>query len=78
MKIILALCFLFFQNNILYSQKPFDYKAERLKFNLSLIKGNKKNRVISKRISDDEKFEGKYLGKIKTRLGVEYYILSSS
>ena len=64
--------------NIVYSQNSFDYKKERHQFNIDLIKTNKKNKVIVEKITDNEEFEGKYLGEIKTSLGVEYYIVASS
>jgi len=75
MKRIVTLVFIFVINN-LFSQNPYDYKKERNLFNLELISKNQKT-VLIKKINTNEKFKGKYLGKVKTNQG-NYYIVESS
>jgi hypothetical protein len=62
----------------MYSQNNFDYKGERHKFNIGLIEKNKRNKTYSGKINNEEKFEGRYLGTIKTNSGSIYHIVISS
>lgn len=77
MKAIKILVFLISINS-LYSQNDFNYKKERNNFNINLIESGKRNQIIIKEMNEDEKFEGRYLGKIKTKLGNENYIVDFS
>ncbi|WP_427875104.1 hypothetical protein [Flavobacterium sp. MMS24-S5] len=75
MRTILILTFIFLTNNI-FSQNYFDYKKERNLFNLKLISKNQK--ILSyKKINDSERFQGRYLGEVKTNQGKYYIVISS-
>jgi hypothetical protein len=62
----------------MYCQNKFDYKVERNKFNIGLIEKNKTDKTYDVKINNDEKFEGRYLGMIRTISGIKYHIIISS
>lgn len=62
----------------LNSQKKFNYREERHKFNINLIVKHKTNNTITQNINSNEEFVGRYLGKVISKTGVEYYIVVSS
>ncbi len=74
MKIKFIIYLLYLVN--LQNQNFFDYITERHMFNKFLIKNNKVQ-TFRKKITTDELFEGKYIGKIKTKFNKTYYLVYS-
>ncbi|RKR85294.1 hypothetical protein BDD43_5558 [Mucilaginibacter gracilis] len=74
MKIFLFLLVL--KTSILFN--PFDYKYEENKFNKTLVLNGLKGKLIKKKINDSERFQGRYLGRMKTKSGQEYDVISFS
>jgi hypothetical protein len=79
MKNILILIFLLnFGINNLYSQDLFAHQQRRNEFNKYLISNNIINTISKKKFEKGFEYEAKYLGKIKTEKGTEFYIVNSS
>lgn len=59
-------------------QSTYDYKTEKHSFNKSMITTNVINKLITKRINANERFQGRYLGKIRIGPNKIYYVTANS
>ncbi|MCO5947479.1 hypothetical protein [Mucilaginibacter flavidus] len=75
MRTLLLILFIAFS---LKQQTSFNYKKERSLFNISLIATKQSNILVSKKINDNEKFQGRYLGMIRVKSKQQYHIVASS
>ena len=73
MKTLLTLFFLFFIN-LSFPQKNYD--KEKSKFEKRVIHNKQKNKEVVLKIDENHNFTTRYLGKVKTKYGKEYYVIT--